>query len=154
MQSKPLSHPPPPPPEVTNYLLELNKVRKQLFPLWREILSLKISIFESLRRGKLREFEMRHNKLASMCVDLRQKVIYVTDLVDKNDPGASQRIATIMMDWWDQLKIHEDTLSRTISDVTDTLRSKTAEADFKRTLFISVSAILIAVVSIIVNVFA
>jgi len=97
---------------------------------------------------------MRHNKLASMCVDLRQKVIYVTDLVDKNDPGASQRIATIMMDWWDQLKIHEDTLSRTISDVTDTLRSKTAEADFKRTLFISVSAILIAVVSIIVNVFA
>lgn len=147
--------PPPPPPEVYNYMMkELSPLKKEVFPLWQDLLTLKITIWEAIRRNKLRKYQETYDSFASRWVKAREKVTILDKLIDPDDKEGEQKLAIIMgAGYLKQMEVHENELTRIMNDLSNTLRDKKTEADFKRAIFISTAAICIGVASIIVSIF-
>ena len=143
--------PPPPPPEVVHYMLkELPPIKEEVFSLWKKLLSLKVTWYESLRRKNFEILENQYRDLAIKWVNAVEKVTDLNKLIAHDDPKAEEKIGLlIVVGYLKQMQEHENVLSRIMRDFAQTLREKKAEADYKRALFLSLIAILIAVVSII-----
>jgi hypothetical protein len=149
------SPPPPPPPEVVDYMLkDLPTLKKEIFPLWRELSSLKVTIWESIFRRKLGALEAKYNDCMNKWIDAIEKVTVLEKLISPDDPKGKEKIGLLLVGGYlDDITRHENVLSRIMRDFSETLKDKKGEADYKRTLFISTIAVIIAVVSIIVSVF-
>lgn len=149
-----MTTPPPPPPEVVDYMLkELPPLKEGIFPLWKELLSLKVTWYESLRRKNLGILEREYNDLAIKWVNAVEKVTNLNKLIDSKDPKAKEKLGLLMVvGYLKQMQEHENVLSRLMRDFSQTLREKKAEADYKRALFISEIAVFIALISVIVSV--
>ena len=147
--------PPPPPPEVTEYMLkDIPELKRIIFPLWRDTLSLHITIKESLWRKELTKIESKYKDCAVKWVRAVEKVTDLNTLISHDDPEAEQKIGLLLVaGYLKQMEEHEGTLSRIMRDYSESLRAKRAEADYKRTLFISTVAIILAALSIILSVY-
>lgn len=146
--------PPPPPPEVYNYIMkELSPLKREVFPFWQELLTLKITIWEATRRQKLRKYQASYDNFASRWVKAREKVTILDKLIDPNDKEANQKLGLLMVGGYlKEMEKHENELTRIMNDLSNTLRDKKTEADFKMAIFISTFAVCIAVVTIIVSI--
>jgi hypothetical protein len=146
--------PPPPPPEVYNYMMkELSPLKKEVFPFWQELLTLEITIWEAVRRNKLRKYQETYDSFASRWVKAREKVTVLDKLIKPDDKEAEQKLGILMCGGYlREMGKHEAELTRIMNDLSNTLRDKKTEADFKTAIFISTIAVCIAVVSIIVSI--
>ena len=155
MTSRQHNLPPPPPPEVYNYIMkELSPLKKEVFPFWQELLTMKVTIWEAIRRNKLKKYQETYDSFASRWVKAREKVIVLDKLIDPNDKEGEEKLAIIMgAGYLRQMEVHETELTRIMNDLSNTLRDKKTEADFKTAIFISTVAICIGVVSVIVSSF-
>jgi len=145
----------PPPPEVYDYLMkELWPLKKEVFPFWQDLLTLKITIWEAIKRSKLREYEQIYDSFATRWVKVREKVNILDKLIDPDDKEGEKKLGALMVGGYlKQMEVHENELTRIMNDLSNTLRDKKTEADFKRTVFISTIAACTAAVSIIVSIF-
>jgi len=147
--------PPPPPKEVYEYMMkELSPLKKEVFPFWQKLLTLEITMWEAIRRNKIRKYQETYDSFASRWVKAREKVTILDKLIDPEDKEAQQKLGTLMLcGYLEQMRVHENELTRIMNDLSNTLRDKKTEADFKRTMFISAVAACVAAVSIIVSIF-
>ena len=156
MPSKQQEVPPlPPPPEVYNYIVkELGPLKREIFPLWQELAKLRITIWESIKRNKLNKCQETYDNLAARWINAREKVTVLDKLISPNDKEAKTKLGILMLGGYlEGMAKHENELSRIMNDISNMLRDKKSEADFKRALLISTLAVCIAVVSIIISVF-
>ena len=153
MTSKQQNLPPPPPPEVYHYIVrELSPLKKEVFPFWQDILMLKITIWESFRRNKLREYQKTYDSFATRWVKAKEKVTVLEKLISPDDKEGEEKIGIILgAGYLRQMEAHESELTRIMNDLSNTLRDKKTEADFKAAISLSVFAIIIGVISVIVS---
>ena len=154
VNSRPKSPPTPPPPEVVKYMIEeLSPLKKEIFPLWQQLLALKVSLWEAIRRKKLEIYEKKYTDCAVRWVNAREKVTVLDKLISPDDPKGEEKLGVLVLGGYlREMEKHEMELTRIMKDFSDTLRDKKAEADYKRVLFISTVAVCIAAISIIVSV--
>ncbi len=147
--------PPPPPPEVYNYIVkELGPLKKEIFPFWQEVLTLKITIWEAFRRDELSKYQKKYDDFATRWVKAREKVTVLEKLISPEDKEGEKKIGIILgVGYLRQMEVHESQLTRIMSDLSSTLRDKKTEADFKAALSLAVLAVVIGVISVIVAVF-
>jgi hypothetical protein len=132
----------------------LSNLNRDIFPTWKRILHLRVSLWEALKREQLNKYERAYEQFANSWVEAREKVTILEKLINPKDKDAERKFAITMgAGYLKQLQIHEVRLTRTMSDIGATLRDKRAEADYKRTLFISIMAIIVAVGSVLYSVF-
>lgn len=155
MASKQQSLPPVPPPEVYHYMMkELSPLKKEVFPFWEELLTLKITIWEALRRNKLRRYQETYDGFASRWIKAKEKVTVLEKLISPDDKDGEQKIAVILgAGYLRQMEAHESELTRIMNDLSNTLQDKKTEADFKAAISLSTVAVIIGVISVIVSVF-
>ena len=146
--------PPAPPLEVVDYMLkELPALKKELFPLWKELLSIKVTLYESITRKNLGNLEKQYSNCANNWVNAVEKITDLNKLISHDDPKGEEKIGLLLVGGYlRQMQEHENVLSRIMRDFSEALRDKKAEADYKRALFISTIAVCIAVVAIVVSV--
>jgi hypothetical protein len=155
MTSKQQDLPIPPPPEVYHYMVEeLGPLKKEVFPFWQELLTLKITIWESFRRNKLREYQKTYDSFAVRWVNAREKVTVLEKLISPDDEEGREKLGIILTTGYlKQMAVHENELTRIMNDLSNTLRDKKTEADFKAAISLSTIAIILVVISAIVSVF-
>jgi len=133
---------------------ELGPLKKELFPFWHKLLILKITVWEAIRRSKLREYQELYNGFSSRWVNAREKVTVMDKLIDPTDKEGERKLAVIMgAGYLKQMEVHEAEVTRIMIDVSNTLRDKKTEADFKAAILISTTAVCIGVISVIVSAF-
>ena len=101
--------PPPPPPEVYHYMMkELSPLKKEVFPFWQELLTLKITIWEAFRRNKLRGYQKTYDSFAVRWVKAKEKVTVLDKLVSPDDKEGEKKIAVILdlVIYVDVIEIH------------------------------------------------
>ncbi len=147
--------PKPPPPEVYEYMIkELSPLKKEIFPLWQQLLSLNVSIWEAIRRKNLTVYEKNYTDCAIRWVNAREKVTVLDKLISPDDPKGEEKLGVLLLGGYlREMEKHEIELTRIMKDFSDTLRDKKAEADYKRVLSISTIAVIIALISIVVSSF-
>jgi len=147
--------PPPPPPEVYNYMMkELTPLKKEVFPFWQELVKLKITMWEAITRNKLNKYQATYDGFASRWVTAREKVTILDKLISHDDKEAEKKLGILLVGGYlREMEKHENELTRIMNDLSNTLRDKRNEADFKRALLISTLAVCIGVASIIISAF-
>jgi len=145
----------PPPPEVYHYIVkELGPLTKEVFPFWQELLTLNITIWESFRRKNLREYQKTYDSFAIRWVKAKEKVTVLEKLVSPDDKGGREKIGVIFATGYlKQMEAHENELARIMNDLSNTLRDKKTEADFKAAISLSTLAIILVVISVIIPFF-
>ena len=147
--------PPPPPPEVYDYMVkELGPLKKEVFPFWEELLTLKITIWEAFRRNRLRKYQEKYDGFAGRWVKAKEKVTVLEKLISPDDKEGEKKIGFMLgTGYLREMAIHESELTRIMNDLSNTLRDKKTEADIKAALSLSTVALVIGVISIIFSVF-
>jgi hypothetical protein len=155
MTNNPKDFPPPPPPEVYNYLMkELWPLQKEVFPFWQELLKLRITIWEAFRRNKLNEYQEKYNGFSSRWINAKEKVNNLDKLISPNDKEGEKKLAiTVTADYLKEMEAKESGLTRIMNDLSNTLRDKRTEADFKAAISLSTAAIMLGIISVIVSAF-
>ena len=76
------------------------------------------------------------------------------DQLNPDDKEGEKKIGTILTAGYLQHMVaHENELARIMSDLSNTLRDKKTEADFKAAISLSTLAIILVVISVLVSVF-
>jgi hypothetical protein len=147
--------PPPPPPEVYHYLVEeLNPLKREVFPLWQKLLTLKITLWESFRRKQLREYQSTYDSFAARWVKAKEKVTILEKLISPDDKEGEEKLGVLLTSGYlQQMVAHESELARIMNDLSNTLRDKRTEADFKVAISLSTIAVILVLVSVIISVF-
>lgn len=147
--------PTPPPPEVYDYIVkELGPLKKEVFPFWQELLTLNITLLEAFKRKKLKKYQNTYDSFAIRWVKAKEKIKVLEKLISPDDRDAQKKLAILMGEGYlRQMEIHENELTRIMNDLTNTLRDKKTEADFKAAISLSTIALIIGIISIIVSVF-
>ena len=115
---------------------------------------MKLTIWETIRRTKLSKYQERYDSYASRWVEAREKVTILDKLISPDDKEAERKLGILMVGGYlREMEKHENELTRIMNDVSNTLRDKRTEADFKTAVFISTIAVCIGVFSIIVSIF-
>jgi hypothetical protein len=155
MTSEQQKLPPPPPPEVYNYIVkELGPLKTEVFPFWQDLLTLKITIWESFRRNKLREYQKTYDSFAIRWVKAKEKVTVLEKLISPDDEEGEEKLGTLLVTGYlKHMVAHENELARIMNDLSNTLRDKKTEADFKAAISLSTIAVILVVISVIVSVF-
>lgn len=147
--------PPPLPKEVYDYMAkELHPLHEEIFPFWQELLTLEITISEAITRKNIKEYQQKYIGLAKRWIEAKEKITNVEKLIPPDDPKGKGKIAIILGSGYLQImQSRESELARIMSDISGTFRDKKNEADFKLVVFLSTTAVVIAVISIIISVF-
>ena len=74
-------------------------------------------------------------------------------LIDPDDKEAEQKLGILMTaGYLRQMEVHENELTRIMNDLSNTLRDRKTEADFKAAISVSTIAVCIGVISAIIAV--
>lgn len=146
-------NPPPLPTEVYDYMMkEVTPLKKEVFPFWQEVLTLRITIWEALRRAKLNKHQKTYDDFAARWVRAREKVTVLEKLISPDDREAQKKIGIMLVaGYLQQMQNHEAELTRIMNDLSSTLRDKKTEADFKAAISLSALAVVIGIISIVIS---
>lgn len=144
----------PAPPILENvhgYLTnELIPLKKELFEFWDEVAQMKVDAREALLGRKLARLTLRLQQLTSRWRTVRQKVVDLDTFIDADDPKALEKLGAWMQNpvYKNLVETEEAAVSSVMRDITESIRGLRMEADFKRSGFLSVSAITIGTASL------
>lgn len=137
---------------VHGYLTqELTPFKKDLFEFWSEVASLQVGIKEAMLGRHLAGLTSRHQLLMSRWRRVRERVVDLDTFIDANDPKLHEKLGAWMSQpvYREFVRTEEEAVSSVMRDVTESLRGLRMEADFKRSGFLSVSAIVIGIGSLV-----
>ncbi len=133
--------------DIHEYLInEVGPFREEVFGIWTEVVAVKIGIKEALLGRRLSRLTNNYQSLAQRWPDIRRKAVSMDALISGNHSEGVQKLAELMREpvLMDSIRRSEADVSSLMRDLADSLRGLRLEADFKRSGFLSSTAIVLA----------
>ena len=137
--------------DIHQYLIkELQPFQEEVFGIWTEVASVKVGIKEALLGGRITRLTNNYQSLAQRWVNIRRKAVSVDALISGSDSEGQRKLSELMTHpgLMDSIRRSEADVSSLMRDLADNLRGLRLEADFKRSGFLSVTAIVLAICSL------
>ena len=112
---------------------------------------MKVGIKEAVYGNRLSRLTDRHQQLMNQWRAIRQKAVDLDAFIQHDDPRLHEKIGEWLGNpiFRETIEREERAVSAVMRDITDNLRELRIEADFKRSGFLSVSAIVLGVGSLV-----
>lgn len=133
--------------DIHQYLInEVKPFREEIVGLWAEVVSVKIGIKEALLGRRLSRLTNNYQSLAQRWPDIREKAVSMDSFLSGSHSEMVQKLGELMSNpvLMDSIRKEEADVSSLMRDLADSLRGLRLEADFKRSGFLSSTAIVLA----------
>ena len=137
--------------DIYQYLInEVQPFQEELFDIWTEVASVKIGVKEALLGGRVSRLTNNYQSLAQRWINIRRKAVSLDALISGSDSEGQKKLHELMTQpaLMDSIRRSEADVSSLMRDMADSLRGLRLESDFKRSGFLSVTAIVLAIGSL------
>ena len=137
--------------DIHQYLIkEVAPFREELLSIWTEVASVRIGIKEALLGGRVSRLTNNYQSLVQRWINIRQKAVSLDALISDSDSLGQQKLYELMTQpaLMESIRRAEADVSSLMRDMADNVRGLRVESDFKRSGFLSVTAIALGIGSL------
>ena len=137
--------------DIHQYLIwEVAPFQEELLVIWIEVASVRIGIKEALLGGRVSRLTNNYQSLTQRWIDIRRKAVNLDALISGDDSQGQRKLHELMTQpaLMESIRRAEADVSSLMRDMADNLRGLRVESDFKRSGFLSVTAIVLGISSL------
>ena len=137
--------------DIHQYIIkEVLPFQEELLSIWIEVASVRIGIKEALLGGRVSRLTNSYQSLVQRWINIRRRAVSLDALISDSGSRGQKKLHELMTQpaLMEGIRRAEADVSSLMRDMADNLRGLRVESDFKRSGFLSVTAIVLGIGSL------